>query len=260
MKDLDPSKLLALPGKVAIVTGASSGLGERFALLLEAAGATVVAVARRRDRLEDLAARSGGGIVPHAVDLADPDQIERLVGSVLADNGRVDIVVNNAGTGDDPTTAGALSTPADDFDRVLGVNLRAAYLLSRHAGKAMCEAGGGSIVNVSSVLGLRGSEVIDQPAYSASKGGLISLTRALAGRLGRDGVRVNAIAPGWFPTDLSRELFADERALRWVVRRTPLGRTGGEGDLDGALLLLAGDAGSFITGQVLAVDGGWSAV
>jgi|SRR5581483_11704996 len=257
MTSLDTTDLFSLAGRVALVTGASSGLGARFARCLDGAGATVVAAARRQDRLEEVAA-GGERIDARACDVSDPEQIRTLIAGIVEEHGRIDIVVNNAGTSD---SNNALRQPEDEFAHVLGINLVAPYLISRYAAQAMVDAKRpGSIVNIASILGRRGSNVATQTGYSASKGGIDAMTRSLAAQWARRGIRVNALAPGWFATEMTAEMFADEQASAWVAGRTPLGRRGNDGELDGPLLLLASDAGSFITGQTLIVDGGWCAV
>jgi NAD(P)-dependent dehydrogenase (short-subunit alcohol dehydrogenase family) len=247
-----------LDGRVAVVTGASSGLGSQFAKTLTAAGARVVIVARRKDRLDALAGELEGTSV-FAADLADDGAPEAAIQHAVDAFGRVDVLVNNAGI---TTVAPAHEESQESFEQTLRVNLTAPFALARAAAVAMIDAGrGGSIINVASILGIVGVGQIPQAGYAASKGGLINLTRELAAQWARRGVRVNAIAPGWFPSEMTDgRMFGDEKAERWMRNRTPMGRGGAIDELDGALLFLAGDMSTFVTGQVIAVDGGWVAV
>jgi len=245
-----------LDGRVAVVTGASSGLGERFARVLAGAGASVVVAARRAERLESLAGDLADAIAV-ACDVVRAEDRQRLIDTSLERFGHIDILVNNAGIG---TPEPAESETPQHFAEVLDVNLTAAFALSQLAAPPMIEAGSGRIVNVVSILGIVGSGQIPFAAYSASKAGLIGLTRDLAGEWARKGIRVNALAPGWFASEMTAEMFADDRSMAWVARNAPMGRAGEPHELDGALLYLASDASSYVTGQVLAVDGGWTAV
>jgi NAD(P)-dependent dehydrogenase (short-subunit alcohol dehydrogenase family) len=248
-----------LGGKVAIVTGASSGLGVTFAEALSDAGSDLVLGARRTDRLAETKAKIevlGRRCLAVATDVSDPSSCAALVQAAVDEFDRVDILVNNAGIG--------YSMPADledptNFDHIVATNLHGAWYMAQAFAKACIAAeSGGSIVNISSVLGLSGSE-IPQAAYAASKAGMLGLTRDLSMQwAGRRGIRVNALAPGFFESELTGPLLESEKGHGKVVGRTPLGRVGRVQELTGPLLLLASDAGSYITGITLAVDGGWS--
>jgi NAD(P)-dependent dehydrogenase (short-subunit alcohol dehydrogenase family) len=223
--------------------------------VLRAAGADVVVAARRVDRIEALAADLGATAVP--CDVADDAQCQALVDATVARYGKVDVLVNNAGVG---VPVPAEDEPIGHFRDTVSVNLTAAYLLAQIAGRRMLDQGHGTIVNVVSMLGMVGAGQIPFPSYAASKGGLVNLTRELAAEWGRRGVRVNALAPGWFESEMTAEMFGDDRSMAWVRRKAPMGRAGEAHELDGALLFLASDASSYVTGQILAVDGGWTAV
>ena len=242
-----------LTGQVVIVTGASSGLGAQLGRALAEAGATPVLAARRAERLAQLE-RELRGVHAVACDVTDAGDRERLIETVLDRHGRLDGLVNNAGVG---ATAPALKTSAEVFARVVDVNLTAPFALSCLAAGRMRASGGGSIVNVASVMGLRSIGQIPDAAYVASKAGIIGLTRELASQWGRYGIRVNAVAPGFFASEMTAELGDDPEAFPpFLLERTPLGRGGRAGELDAAVLFLLGQGGSFVTGHVLSVDGG----
>jgi len=256
----DPSALFRLDGRVAVVTGASAGIGAVLAEGLAAAGARVVLAARRADRLEALARRlvaEGGEALAVACDVTLPGEVDGLVETTLARFGRVDVLVNNAGI---VNIVPAEDEALDDFRRTLDVNLVGVFLCAQRFGRAMLEAGRGSIVNVASILGLVGSGQVKQAAYCAAKGGVVNLTRELAAQWARRNVRVNALAPGWFPSEMTADMFADERSMKWVESRDPMGRPGRNDELVGPLLFLASDASSYVTGHILAVDGGWTII
>jgi NAD(P)-dependent dehydrogenase (short-subunit alcohol dehydrogenase family) len=244
-----------LSGRVGIVTGASSGLGARFATVLAGAGATVLAAGRRTDRLEQLAINSPG-IQPVSCDVTDSDQRSALVAEALAGHGRLDFLINNAGIS---VEGPAVDEGLDDFQRVIDVNVLSVFALSQLAGRAMLEARSGTIINVASIYGLVASSPVQQASYCASKGAMVNLTRELAVQWASGGVRVNAIAPGWFPSELTSEMFKNERSMAWLTRNTPMRRPGDPHELDGVVLLLTSDASTYLTGQVIVVDGGWTA-
>lgn len=248
-------ELFDLSGRTAVVTGASSGLGEGFARTLADAGATVVAAARRAERLERLAAEVPG-LVPVVCDITDHADRSRLVETAASLNGGIDVLVNNAGK---PGPPDALTETPDEFDSILSVNLTSGFHLSVAAVKALPQDRACSIINISSVVGLVSTAPIGGAGYAASKSAVIGTTRELAGQWGRRGVRVNAIVPGWFDTEMTDGLFTNEKSAGWVRRNSMLGRGGKEGEVDGALLYLASDASSYVTGHVLTVDGGWTA-
>jgi NAD(P)-dependent dehydrogenase (short-subunit alcohol dehydrogenase family) len=247
-----------LDGRVAIVTGASSGLGERFTRVLHGAGASVLATARRADRLDALA-RSVDDPVRFATmtaDVAVDENCNSIIDNALERFGRLDVLVNNAGMS---APMAAEDEPPQVFRQLIDVNLNGLFVLSQLAGRHMIGNGGGVIVNVASMLGLVASAPIKQASYCASKGAVVNLTRELAAQWARKGVRVNALAPGWFPSEMTEEMFADEPSMAFINRNCPMARTGESHELDGPLLFLCSDASSYCTGQVLTIDGGWTA-
>jgi NAD(P)-dependent dehydrogenase (short-subunit alcohol dehydrogenase family) len=246
--------LFGLEGRTAIVTGASGGLGAHFATVLADAGAHVIAAARRVDKLEALAA-SHERIEACGCDVLDAGSREGLLEAALAHDGRVDILINNAGIGE---PAPAESEDIAHFQQAVDVNLVASFAVAQLVGRQMLEQGAGAIVNLASMFGLVASAPLDQASYCASKGGVVNLTRQLGAEWARRGVRVNALAPGFFPSDMTTGIYEDERAMKWVRRNAPIGRAGELGELDGALLLLASDAGAYIVGQTISIDGGWT--
>jgi NAD(P)-dependent dehydrogenase (short-subunit alcohol dehydrogenase family) len=252
---MDPLAAFRLDGRIVIVTGASSGLGDRFARVLHAVGATVVVAARRLDRLEQLAADLPGAVAM-ACDVADPSQRERLIADTIERFGQIDVLVNNAGVGHKVAVE---DEELDDFRNTMEINVTAVWHLCKLAGAHMVERQSGSIVNLGSVLGFVGSTPVKQAHYAASKGAVLNLTKELALQWARKGVRVNALCPGWFPSEMTSGMDTEAGGLPWVRANSPIPRFGETNELDGALLLLATDAGSFMTGTSIVVDGGWLA-
>jgi NAD(P)-dependent dehydrogenase (short-subunit alcohol dehydrogenase family) len=245
---------LSLKGRNALVTGANGGLGSHFAQTLAKAGAAVAVAARKIESLrsvKEAIVAAGGRAEPIALDVTDPASVARAFDEASAALGAITIVVNNAGIA---ITKPLLEHTEEDWQQVIEVNLNGAWRVAQAAARHMVKhEQGGSIVNVASILGLRVSAQV--PSYAASKAALIQLTKAMALELARYRIRVNALAPGYVETGINREFFESEPG-KALVKRVPQRRIGQPGELDGALLLLASDAGSYMTGAVLAVDGG----
>jgi NAD(P)-dependent dehydrogenase (short-subunit alcohol dehydrogenase family) len=243
-----------LAGRHALVTGANGSLGSHFARTLARAGADVALTARRVDALDPLVdeiAKLGRRAVPLALDVTDAASVAQAFDHAAQALGTITIVVNNAGIA---ITKPLLDHTEDDWLTVIDVNLNGAWRVAQAAARHMVARGaGGSIVNVASILGLRVAAQV--PSYAASKAALIQLTKAMAVELARHRIRVNALAPGYIETALNRDFFASD-AGKAMIRRVPQRRIGTPDELDGALLLLASDAGSYMTGSVVTVDGG----
>jgi NAD(P)-dependent dehydrogenase (short-subunit alcohol dehydrogenase family) len=251
------TKMFSLEGRVAVVTGAGRGLGRTMALALAAAGADLVAAARSRDEIESVAgeARSlGRKATAVQVDCTREDDCERLASSALDSFGRIDILVNNAGIN---VRKPILDVSLDEYRSVLATNLEGYFLCARAVGRHLVAQGSGKVINVSSIMGR--VALPSQGAYASSKGGIEQLTKVMALEWAPSGVQVNALAPTYFETELTRPLFDDPERNVFIRDRTPAGRWGQPHELAGAAIFLASSASDYVTGHTLVVDGGWTA-
>jgi NAD(P)-dependent dehydrogenase (short-subunit alcohol dehydrogenase family) len=252
------SKIFDLTGRVAIITGASVGLGRQMAEGLAEMGASLVLCARKKERCLQAASEfeaAGVKVLALACDVKDPASIQAVADATLEHFGRIDILINNAGTS---WGAPVENMTLEQWNKVIETNLTGTFLFSQTVGRTMIAQRRGKIINIASVAGLRGSSPkFSAIGYSASKGGVIIFTKDLACKWGMHNIQVNAIAPGWFPTDMSEKVI--ERNKESLLAGIPLGRFGGPQDLKGAAIFLASSASDFVTGQILAVDGGQSA-
>ncbi len=251
------AKLFSLENKVAVVTGASRGLGRAMALGLAGAGADIIAIASTSENAAETVAEVeslGRRAVAIGCRQDDPEQVRRAVRESIDAYGQVDILVNNAGT---IRRAPAEDYSNEDWSAVIDTNLNGVFQFCRGIGKHMLNRGQGKIINIASLLSFSGG--ITVPAYSASKGGVMQLTKALANEWASKGIQVNAIAPGYFATDNTEALRADANRNKEILARIPTGRWGDPEDLQGAIIFLASKASDYITGHILTVDGGWMA-
>lgn len=260
-------KYFDMTGQVAVITGCSTtGFGLQMAKALASCGVNIVMLARRFEPLEKnakaVAEEFGVKTLAVACDVADTEQVGEACRRTVETFGRVDILINNAGSG---RTAPAEDVTDEDFIHEMNVDLVGTFKCSRAFGREMIKAGYGRIINIASMYGLVGSKPRSTDdkgasAYHAAKGGVVNYTRALAGEWGRYGITVNSICPGYFVTDLNRESLSEEHSIEHAKRFTPLGRYGEEGELDTCVIFLASPKSSFITGQNIAVDGGYTAI
>lgn len=244
-----------LTGKTALITGASSGLGEHFARVLAAAGARVVVAARRADRLARLVQDlqdQGYQAMAVTMDVTDADSINAGFTAAETQFGTVDVLINNAGIGEGVPF---LKMTEGNWRSMLDTNLDGAWRVAHRAAVAMAKSGqGGNIINIASILGLRVGQGLSH--YAVAKAGVVQLTKAMAIELARDKIRVNAIAPGYFRTEMNNDYFESEKGQEYIKQKVPMRRLGQLEELSGPLLLLASEAGSFITGTIINVDGG----
>ena len=253
-------ELFDLSGRTAIVTGGGSGIGRQMATGLAEAGANVVLCARKPERCEEVAAELERDLGVRAAgmrcDVRDPGQVQEVVDATRSGFGRIDILVNNAGTS---WGAAPEDHPLEGWQKVIDVNLTGVFLFAQAAGRVMIEQQAGKIVNIASVAGFGGAppELMNAVAYNASKAGVVGFTRDLATKWAEHGINVNAIAPGWFPSDMNKALLDAQPDA--YLEHIPLKRFGGPDDLKGAVVFLSSRASDFVTGQVVVVDGGQSA-
>ncbi|SDI22804.1 gluconate 5-dehydrogenase [Pseudobutyrivibrio sp. 49] len=250
-----------LSGQVALVTGCSSGLGVQMAKALAAQGCNIVAVARRQNLIEEVAAEItkefGVKAIGVPCDITDTDRVNAAVDEVLKEFGRIDILINNAGTGSGATSAEDMED--SQFEGEVAIDLTGSFKMARAvAKKAMLPAGYGRVINIASMYGLVGNNIAPAAAYHAAKGGMVNLTRALAAEWGAKGITVNTICPGYFETPLTKETLDSEFFQQYAKTMIPLSRYGKEGELDTAAIFLASPASSYVNGVILPVDGGYT--
>ena len=246
--------------QTAIVTGASSGLGVTFAETLAERGVNMVIAARRYEKLikvaEDISSKHGVKVVPVQVDVSQEEQVINMMKTAIEKFGSIEILVNNAGAA---SLSPSVDMSLEEWKKVIDVNLTGVFLCARTAAREMIKKKYGKIVNIASIYGAVG-DIFPTAPYYASKGAVINLTRALAIEWAVYKINVNAIAPGFFPSEMTESVFRDEKALKYILSRTPLARTGESLDLKAALTYLASPASNYVTGQTIFVDGGWTAL
>ena len=250
-------ELLSVKGKVAVITGASSGLGVTFAEALAEGGANLILAARRIEKLNEVALQMrklGVKVKPFQCDVTKQEEVQALVNATIKNFGKLDIIVNNAGVA---AMGPSTEMPVEEWNRVVSVNLTGVFLCARTTAKQMIKQGSGKIINIASIYGAVG-DVFPAAPYYATKGAVINLTRELAVEWAPFKVNVNAIAPGFFPSEMTEGIFRESRYTEYIIKQTPLGRIGRPDDLKGAVLFLASPASDFVTGQTIFVDGGWT--
>ncbi len=250
----------AIKGQTAIVTGASSGLGVTFAKTLAERGVNLVIAARRYEKLvkvaENLSSKYGIKVIPVKTDVTQEKQVIKTVKTAIEKLGSLEILVNNAGVA---SLSPSVDMSLEEWKKVIDVNLTGVFLCARTAAREMIKKRYGKIVNIASIYGAVG-DIFPAAPYYASKGAVINLTRALAIEWAPYKINVNAIAPGFFPSEMTASIFQDEKALKHILSRTPLGRTGEPLDLKAALIYLTSPASDYVTGQTIFADGGWTAL
>jgi len=249
-----------ISGQTAIVTGASSGLGVVFAETLAERGVNLLIAARRYERLvkvaEDLSSNYGVRVVPVKADVSQEVEVINMVKTAIEKFGTIEILVNNAGIA---SLSASVDMSLEEWKRVIDINLTGVFLCARTVAREMIKRKYGKVVNIASIYGAVG-DIFPTAPYYASKGAVINLTRALAIEWAPHKINVNAIAPGFFPSEMTESVFRDEKALKYILSRTPLGRTGEPLDLKAALVYLSSPASNYATGQTIFVDGGWTAL
>ncbi len=260
MKESIRDQCFKIKGHTAIVTGASSGLGVSFAEALADEGANLVIAARRYDRLvkiaEELTRKHNVKVIPVKTDVSSEDEVVNMVRTAVEQFGSLEIMVNNAGIA---SLSPSVDMTLEEWKKVIDVNLTGVFLCARTAAREMIKRKYGKIVNIASIYGAVG-DIFHAAPYYASKGAVINLTRGFAIEWAPYRINVNAIAPGFFPSEMTEQVFKDENAMKHILSRTPLGRTGEPLDLKAALLYLASPASNYVTGQTIFVDGGWTAL
>lgn len=249
-----------IKGHSSIVTGASSGLGKIFAEALAECGANLIIAARRYEKLvqvaNDLKDRYGVEVIPVRTDVSQEDDVNRMVKTAVDRFGSLEILVNNAGAA---SLSPSIDMTLEEWKKVIDINLTGVFLCARAAAREMIKKDYGKIVNIASIYGAVG-DIFHAAPYYASKGAVINLTRALAIEWAQHKINVNAIAPGFFPSEMTEQVFKNEEAMKHILSRTPMGRTGEPADLKAVLVYLASPASDYVTGQTIFVDGGWTAL